>query len=75
MEHDTAAAQQREIHELDGALAALATLQEKLELRLNEARDEGAREVLDNVIALVGAYTSEYRHRKRELESATGATQ
>ena len=65
MEHDTAAAQQREIHELDGALAALATLQEKLELRLNEARDECMREALDNIIALVAAHTSEYRHRSR----------
>ncbi|MEJ2406825.1 MAG: hypothetical protein P8171_21525 [Candidatus Thiodiazotropha sp.] len=74
MEHDHAAREQ-EMHELNGAIAALDTLQQKLELRLNEARDEGAREVLDNVIALVGAYTSEYRHRKRELESATGATQ
>lgn len=74
MEHDNAA-REREMDELKGAIAALDTLQQKLELRLNEARDEGAREVLDNVIALVGAYTSEYRHRKRELESATGATQ
>ena len=66
MEHDNAA-RAREMDELKGAIAALETLQQKLELRLNEA--------LDNVIALVGAYTSEYRHRKRELESATGATQ
>lgn len=66
MEHDNAA-REREMDELKGAIAALETLQQKLELRLNEA--------LDNVIALVGAYTSEYRHRKRELESATGATQ
>ena len=74
MEHDNAA-REREMDELKGAIAVLDTLQQKLELRLNEARDEGAREALDNVIALVGAYTSEYRHRKRELESATGATQ
>ena len=74
MEHDNAA-REREMDELKGAIAALDTLQQKLELRLNEARDEGAREVLDNVIALVGAYTSEYRHRKRELQFATGATQ
>ena len=66
MEHDNAA-REREMDELKGAIAVLDTLQQKLELRLNEA--------LDNVIALVGAYTSEYRHRKRELESATGATQ
>jgi hypothetical protein len=74
MEHDNAA-REREMDELKGAIAALDTLQQTLELRLNEARDQGAREVLDNVIALVGAYTSEYRHRKSELESATGATQ
>jgi hypothetical protein len=55
MEHDNAA-REREMDELKGAIAALDTLQQKLELRLNEARDEGAREVLDNVIALVGAH-------------------
>jgi hypothetical protein len=74
MEHDHAAREQ-EMHELNGAIAALATLQEKLALRLNEARDECAREMLDNVLALVAAHMSEYRHRSRDLQAVTGTRQ
>jgi hypothetical protein len=73
MEHDGSEVRQWEIHELSGALAALSTLQEKLELRLNEARDECTREALDNIIALVAAHASEYRHRHQNLQA--GITQ
>ena len=69
MEYDEMTAGQREIHELSGALAALGTLQEKLELRLNEARDECMREALDNIIALVAAHASEYRQRRHDLQA------
>lgn len=61
---------QQEFHELTGALAAINTLQEKLELRLNEARDDSVCETLDNVIALVCAYGMEYQRRKMELHAA-----
>jgi len=74
MEHDKAAARQRKIYEMNGALAALNILKEKLELRLNEARDQCTREALDNVISLVAAHTSEYQHRRREMQAGTGAT-
>lgn len=42
MEYDEMLAGQREIHELSGALTALGMLQEKLELRLNEAPTDDA---------------------------------
>jgi hypothetical protein len=41
------------LHEMNGALGAISMLKEQLELRLQEARDDCVREVLDNVIALL----------------------
>lgn len=61
---------QREVCELNGALSVLDTLLERLDLRLNEARDDCVREVLDNVIELVRGYEIEYRHRKTEQQAA-----
>lgn len=58
---------QRKFHELNGAVAALGTLSEQLTLRLNEARDDCIREVLDNIIALVAAEQIEYQRRKDAL--------
>lgn len=55
-----------ELHELIGALDALNALKEELELRLEEARDDGVREVLDNIIVLVDAQGIEYRSRRDE---------
>jgi len=55
-----------EFHELIGALDAFNTLKEELELRLEEARDNCVREVLDNIIALVDAQDIEYRRRRDE---------
>jgi len=55
-----------EFHELIGALDAISALKEELELRLEEARDDCVREVLDNIITLVDAQTIEYRHRRDE---------
>lgn len=72
MESKEAGRREREFHELTGALAAINVLQERLELRLNEARDDCAREVLDNVIALVSAYGIEYQHRRTELQTELG---
>jgi hypothetical protein len=63
---------EREYHELIGALDAIITLKEKLELRLEEARDYCVREALDNVIALVGAQGIEYQHRRSELREKLG---
>ena len=61
---------EREFHELSGAIAAIEALQEILELRLNEARDDCVREALDNVIALVTAHGLEYQQRRHELKIA-----
>lgn len=58
---------ERECHELVGALDAISTLKEELELRLDEARDERVREVLDNIITIISAHASEYRRRKDDL--------
>ena len=63
---------ERELRELIGALNAISVLKEELELRLEEARDDCVREVLDNVIALVGAYSIEYQHRRSELHKELG---
>jgi len=57
---------EREFHELIGALDAISTLKEELELRLEEARDDCVREVLDNIIALADAQGIEYRRRRDE---------
>jgi hypothetical protein len=62
----------REFHELIGALDAISALKEELELRLDEARDDCVREVLDNVIALVGAHIIEYQHRRSEQSNELG---
>ena len=70
MEGENAAREQK-MHELNGAIAALDTLREKLALRLNEARDECMREALDNVIVLVGAHAREYQNRRIELQTQT----
>lgn len=58
---------ERECHEIIGALDAINTLKEELELRLDEARDDCVREVLDNIISLICAQDSEYRRRKNDL--------
>lgn len=58
---------EREFCELMGALDAINALKEQLELRLQEARDDCVREVLDNVITLVGAQGIEYRRRRDDL--------
>ncbi|MCK4743844.1 MAG: hypothetical protein KAT25_08495 [Sulfuriflexus sp.] len=63
---------ERESHELTGAVDAISTLKEELELRLEEARDDCSREVLDNVIALVGAHSIEYQHRRTALRKKLG---
>ncbi len=60
---------ERETHELIGALDTVSTLREELELRLEEARDDCVREVLDNIIALVDAQGIEYRHRRDECRA------
>jgi hypothetical protein len=58
---------EREFCELMGALDAINALKEQLELRLQEASDDCVREVLDNVITLVGAQGIEYRRRRDDL--------
>ena len=66
---------EREIHELIGALDAIGALKEELELRLEEARDDCVREVLDNIISLVDAQGIEYRRRREEWRARLqGAT-
>lgn len=35
---------------------------DELELRLDEARDDCVREVMDNIIALINVQDREYRH-------------
>jgi hypothetical protein len=69
MQSEEAERRQREFHELSGALMAINALQERLELRLNEARDECVRETLDNVIALVRAHGFEYQQRRSALQT------
>ena len=63
---------EREYYEAVGALDTINALKEKLELRLEEARDDCVREVLDNVIALVSAHSVEYQHRRGELRKELG---
>ena len=53
-------------HELIGAINAIRSLKEELELCLEKARADCVREVLDNVIALVGAQSIECQHRRSE---------
>jgi len=53
---------ERGCHEINGALYAISMLKDELELRLDEARDNCVREVLDNNIALINAQDREYRH-------------
>ena len=58
---------EHECHEMNGALYAISMLKDELELRLDEARDDCVREVMDNIIALIDAQDREYRHRKNSL--------
>ena len=58
---------EHECHEIHGALYTISMLKDELELRLHEARDNCAREVLDNSMALIDAKDREYRHRKNSL--------
>ena len=58
-----------ELQELSGSLNAIDALKSELELRLEEARDDCVREVLDNIIALVDAREIEYRRRREELRA------
>jgi hypothetical protein len=60
---------ERKFCELAGAVDAINTLKEELELRLNEARDDCVREVLDNVINLVDAHSIEFRRRQDDLRA------
>jgi hypothetical protein len=60
---------EREFCELIGAVDAINTLKKELELRLDEARDDCVREVLDNVINLVDAHCIEFRHRQDDLRA------
>jgi len=61
---------QDEICELNGALSVLDTLLERLDLRLNEARDDCVREARDNVVELVRAYEIEYQQRITDQQAA-----
>lgn len=70
VQSEEASRREREFHELSGAIAAIEALQEILELRLNEARDDCVREALDNVIALVSAHGIEYQQRRHEMKIA-----
>lgn len=67
MDHTKIRQKECDCHELDGALDAISTLKKELELRLDEARDDCVREVLDNIIALIDAQDREYRRRKNSL--------
>lgn len=69
MGSDEVARSQQAFHELNGAIAAIKTLREMLELRLGEARDDCVQEVLDNIIALVSAEEVEYQRRRNKLPS------
>lgn len=69
MESKDAGRLEREFHELIGTLDAISVLKEKLELLLEEARDDCICEVLDNIIALIDAQDIEYRHRQDGLRT------
>lgn len=56
-----------EFSQLIGSLDVISTLKDELELRLDEARDDCVREVLDNIIALVDAQGIEQRCRLDDL--------
>ena len=57
----------REYDELVGACDAMSSLKVGLVSRLEEARDDCVREVLDNIIELVESRELEYGHRRDEL--------
>ena len=59
--------QERELYELIGAFNVIGTLKEEVVLRLDEARDDCVREVLDNIISLLDAQSFEYRRRRDNL--------
>jgi hypothetical protein len=65
------AEEEQQLQALTGALDALNELKAALELRLEEARDDCVREVLDNIIALVDAQGIEYRRRQHVLRAAS----
>ena len=52
---------------LEGALTALGLLHDDLVLRRDEARDETAREIYDEMLTLIDSLESEYRKRQAAL--------
>lgn len=55
---------------LEGALEALGALHEDLTLRRDEARDEPAREVYDEMMTVLDSLAAEYRRRHAALPTA-----
>jgi len=58
---------QRELDHIAGALETLDLLRERLELQLNEAVDESARDAVDETISFVASLEVEYRRRRKAL--------
>jgi hypothetical protein len=65
--HPPEQAKAHERSELVGALEALGLLHEELILRRDEARDEAAREVYDEMLTLIDSLETEYRKRQTAL--------
>ena len=58
---------QKEINQLNGALAMLGLLRQRLESQLDEVADETGQEALDETLSYVVALRSEYLRRQQEL--------
>lgn len=67
MDNQNTGVMEREFHEITGAIDAIKALKDELKLRLDEARDDCVREVIDNVVALVDAHSIEYQLRRSRL--------
>ncbi len=68
MQSKDAAAAQRELSEITGALDVLFTLREEFAQWLEEAQDEARKEELHNVHRHVAAMEAEYQRRRETAE-------
>ncbi len=69
-----AAALQRELCEIMGALDVLFTLREEFAQWVEEAQSEERKEELDNVYRHVDAMEAEYQRRRQEVAKRLAST-
>lgn len=67
------ASNERELHEITGALDVLFTLREELAQWVEEAQNEDRKEELDNVHRHIAAMEQEYQRRREEAQKKLAA--